>query len=309
MRTNRNIITPYRWGVAALAVTFIMGCNVRNSPTVQDFSTLSPKIVHALDNISSYEMTVSYSERAKAGNALSTGMTSESTSLLKFKRPDLLSLTATNTTTQGIGSTKKVQKITLYTTFDGKQQKFRNTVVTGGKSSTHSGKLTLALNPPDQPFNGWNIKGLGLAEGTDYIGTVKGMLQTYDYVKASRKQDIAEYKGTFNADKYTAALSRTMPREQAKAVAWLAGRTAGEIRLRVDTKTNLVIGYTQTDTVADRTCRFNNIKLNPALHAKDFDFRALPGEHFDDITDLIKTSRARSRTLFAPVKPHTNTGN
>ncbi len=300
--------TQCRFVAVALSVVATLYCSCSRSLSAADFSELSPKIMDTLDNIKSYEMTVSYSERVKGLKALLFRIKSDSSSTLKFKSPNLLYIKATNTTIRGTGDTKTVQKITLYSTFDGKHQKCRSVLATNNTSVTNSVAMDLSINSPDQPFNGWNPKGFGLSEGKDYIGTIRDMLPHYDFVTASRKQDVAEFKGTFNVEKFAATLAKTMTPEGAKAFAEISGSMVKELRIRVDTKRHLVVGYTQIDILAERTCSFENIKINQGINDEVFTFQSLPEEEFRDITETVRKSRELSQQLLTPNKPDAGDG-
>ena len=119
-----------------------------------------------------------------------------------------------------------------------------------------------------------------------------------DFVSIGHKQNIAEFKGTFNIDKCVAAFSEHMELEQAKAFAEISAGMVKELRIRVDTTSHLVVGYTQIDTTAERTCRFENIKINPALNDSLFTFLSLPEEQFTDKTKTVKLSREESQALL-----------
>jgi hypothetical protein len=294
MRRNEG-----RYLVAAILFVMVILCG-NSSLATEDFSELSPKIMETLDSIKSYDMTVSYSERIKGAKALVFRMKSDCSSFLTFKSPDLLYIKATGKTTQGTGSKKTVQNLSIYTTFDGKYQKIRSIMVTGGRSTTNSIVLDTATNTPEHPYDGWNLRGFGLTQGRDYIGTVRDMLPPYDFVFVGRKQDVAEFEGTFNTDKCAAILAKTMTPERAKSFAQLTARMVKGLRIRVDTKRSLVVGYTQVDTLAERTCSFENIRIDKGIKDEVFAFHSLPGEQFRDITEFVRKSRERSKKLLAP---------
>jgi len=268
--------------------------------SAEDFAELSPKIMETLDSIKSYEMTVSYSERIRGAKALIVRMESICSSSIIFKSPNLLYIKAAGKTTQGIGGKKTVQDLSIYTTFDGKHQNVRLSMVTDGRSVTNSIVLDTATNTPEHPFDGWNLKGFGLTQGRDYIGTVRDLLPPYDFVSVGQKEDVIEFKGTFNIDKCTAMLRKTMAPEQAKSFAQISGSMVKELRIRVDAKRLLVVGYTKIDTLAKRTCDFENIKIDKGIHDKVFAFQSVPGEQFRDITDFVRKSRERSEQVLAP---------
>ncbi|MBL7114538.1 MAG: hypothetical protein ISS35_02130 [Kiritimatiellae bacterium] len=294
MNTERHTRTA---AAIVLSVAILFGA----VPLVaQDFTEISPKIMSTLDNIQSYDMTVSYSERIKGAKALVFRMKSDSSSTLRFVSPNLLSISGSNTTTSGGVGAKTVQKFTVYTTFDGDHQRLRSVVTRDGKSVTNSIMMDASINSPDQPFDGWNIKGFGLSEGQDYIGTIRNMLPPYDFVSVGTKGGVTEFKGSFNIEKCAALLVKTMPPEQAKSFAKLTGTMLKELRIRVDTKRHLVVGYTQTDLLAERTCSFDDIIINDELDDGVFKFHSLPDEEFRDITDFVKKSRERAQKRLAP---------
>lgn len=287
---------PISKNIIYFVFVLFFGCS--NSSASHDFSKLRDSILKKLDNIETYEMTVSYSESVRGAKALILNMNSNCTTFLKYKKPNLLFVKAVGETERGSGKDKIIQKLTIYTTFDGKYQKARSSFVAGAQTTSSSVMMDTSINTLEHPFDGWNLKGFGLIEGREYIGTIKSMIMSYDFVSTGQKQNIAEFKGTINVDKLVNSLSKSMDLEKAKAFAQINASMVKEIHLQVDTKRNLVVAYTQIDSMAKRACRFQEIKINSVLKDSLFTFQSLPEEQFSDITKTVKLSRERSQKLL-----------
>ncbi len=264
----------------------------------QEPAKVIAQVLEKLDNLKSYEMTVVYSERLRGMQTFVLSGESDSKSEIKYKAPDLLVINATNKTLQGTGPAKIVRNITMYTSFDGTCQKQRATISVQGKTTTQSYMLDTSINKPDKPFQGCSFQGYGLANGDDYIETIKNTIPYYDFAFTSQDGDIIELAGTFNKEKYHAKLLETMSPETAKGMMFITSGQMGDIDLRVDTKTNMVVGYTQTTSSVERKCQFEGIKINPELNSDLFTFKALPEEEFIDLTEQIKQARVHEDAIF-----------
>lgn len=270
-----------------------------SNSTSSEFSKEKANILKTLENIKSYEITISYTEKVKGVKALMFAMQSTSQASVKYKKPNLLFINSVGKNERGSGQNAIVQDISIYCSFDGKNQKVRVSSTQNGKKTQQSFIMDASINSPDNPFDGWNLRGIGLAEGTEYIGTIKGMLKTYDFTKVNSKKNITEYKGTINVRKLASEFSKTMGKEQAKAFATIQANMIKELRIKVETKRHLVVGFTQVDAY-ERTCKFQNIKINPKLDDSIFEFSELPNEKFSDITNRVKQSRAMSQKMLKP---------
>ena len=313
------------------SLLFLSTC-AGNNTNSKDFEPYRQRIIQNLNNIDSYEMTVLYSEATTdnkssfadfskllldtaekygdfkdAGLPTSDGLKdslavkSITKMAVKYKKPNYLYMDANGNMAQGnVDGNTLIMNI--YTTFDGTKQKARSSVSMGEKTQTSSIVLDTSSNDPARPFDGWNLKGFGFSPGTEYISTVKELLDSYDFVYSDTEGKIIIFSGTLNTDKLIKGISKNLPEEAAQMFASMAAKTQKSFYIKVDPEKDLIVGFFGENEAAfntvKRICTFENIKINQKISPDDFIFQALPDEEFTDITDMILASREQQANMF-----------
>ena len=248
--------------------------------------------------IKSYEMNVVYSERARdEGNG--NFLRSDCVSRIKFSAPRQLFIDADARIVMRSDGKVRAKAMSVDITYDGKTEKVRFAADTGGTMVTNYAMADMSINDPATPFNGWNLKGFGLQEGKDYIGTISSILDQCDLSMLSETGAVAQYAGRVNIERCTKVLSKTMTEPQARRLA--TSSAAVELWILVDTKRSLVTGYTIRDVagkaVVTRRCRFDDIRLNSKIDPGVFVFKAGKNTRFTDITSELRESRKFAKEL------------
>lgn len=214
---------------------------------------------------------------------------------VKYKKPNRLFVDAIgNFMPQGKGGAGE-RIIRIYTTFDGSHQKARFSIEFNGNNSAKSIIMDSSINSAEQPFDGWNLKGFGFVQGSDYIGTIKSLLYRYDFKLIKRNDNIFIFSGMLNRDRLIAAYPISIPKEAAKSLVEMDAKFEKSFNIEFDTKSDLIVGYygeyNSALNIVKRICRFEDIQINRKIDDSVFSFTSLPNEKYVDITDLVRNSR------------------
>jgi hypothetical protein len=310
-----------------LFVVLILANSVYSSYAgLENFDHFHKRIIEKLDSIETYEMNVLFSEALTSAESdfsdfydlffkvieetggfkdLNIQNSEELKKLVdlksickmsvKYKKPNRLYIDAnSNFMTQGRGG-HGVQMMRIYTTFDGAHQKARSSIEFNGKKNVKSIIMDLSINGTERPFDGWNLKGFGFSQGSDYIGTVKGLLYQYDFKFLNRKDNIITFSGTLNKERMIAAYPKSIPIEAAKGLVEMEAAVEKSFNIEFDTNRDLIIGYfgeyNSTFNTVKKICIFKDININSEIKGDVFSYISLPHEKFTDITDLVRNSR------------------
>lgn len=168
------------------------------------------------------------------------------------------------------------------------------------KKNVKSIIMDSSINSDERPFDGWNLKHFGFAQGPDYIGTVKSLLYRYDFKLLSRNDNIIIFSGTLSKDRMIAAYPKSIPKEAAKSLVEMDAKVERSFNIEFDTKRDLIIGYfgeyNSAFNTVKKICRFKDIQINQKINENVFFFISMPNEKFSDITDLVRKSRKRDYT-------------
>ena len=298
----------------------------------KDFEPYRLRLIQNLNNIDSYEMSVLYFEATTddkssfadfskllldiveksdkfkdlnfpKSDELKDSLAGKSICKMdvKYKKPNYLNMDANGNMARGNANGNNLI-MNIYTTFDGTKQKARSSVSMGENTQTSSIVLDTSNNDSARPFDGWNLKGFGFSPGTEYIGTIKELLDFYDFVYSDTENNIIVFSGTLNTDKMIKNMSKNLPEEAAQMFVSMTAKAQKSFYIKVDPEKDLIVGFFGENEAAfntvKRICTFENIKINQKIDPDAFTFKDLPDEEFSDITDMVLASRKQQEDML-----------